>query len=92
MIRTIDGKEYSVKITRKGLRAAESQGMNYNELTNKPISLLYFLWYAGLYGSAPMPFDKSCDLLDAYLDDENCPETMTTLLESLSEDFDKVFA
>ena len=92
MIRTINGKDYNFKITRKGLRLAEQQGMNFNEMGDKPISLVYYLWYAALCAQYPMSFDKACDLLDTYLDSEDCQETFNTLLESLGEDFNEIFA
>ena len=44
MIRTINGKDYNFKITRKGLREAEKQGMRLNEMMEKPMCMLYYLF------------------------------------------------
>lgn len=86
--REIEGKTYKFQITRRGLREAEKQGMNLAELESKPLSLLYYLWFAALY---PMPMSKTDALLDTYLDDPNCPETMENLLATFSEEFASVF-
>lgn len=91
IIREIDGKEYKLAITRRGLREAEKEGMRFDELENKPLSMLYYLWFAALYGAQPMSMKKSDDLLDKYLDDEHTTETFGELLGVLSEDFERVF-
>lgn len=91
IIREINGKEYKLSITRKGLREAEKQGMKLGDLADKPMSMLYYLWFAALYGQHPMPMSKSDALLDDYLDDPNCSETFSDLLDVLSEDFSQVF-
>ena len=91
IIREIDGKEYKLGVTRRGLREAEKEGMRFDELENKPMSMLYYLWFAAIYGAQPMSMKKSDDLLDKYLDDENTTETFTELLNLLSLDFEQVF-
>ena len=48
IIREIDGKEYKLGITRRGLREAEKEGMRFDELENKPMSMLYYLWFAAI--------------------------------------------
>lgn len=90
IVKTIEGKDYFFEITRKGLRMAEQQGMKINEMMDKPMSMLYYLWYAALYAKQPMSMSKSDELLDKYLDDEGS-ESMTDILEWLSEDFSRVF-
>lgn len=90
IVKTIDGKEYTFGITRKGLRMAEQQGLNINEIADKPISAIYYLWYAALYGKHPMSMSKSDELLDKYLD-ECDSENMSEVLVWLSEDFARVF-
>ena len=91
MIRTINGKDYNFKITRKGLREAEKQGMRFNEMMDKPLSMLYYLWYAALYASHPMSLAKTDELLDAYLDNPDTTETMSDVLETLTDEFGQVF-
>ena len=90
IVKTIDGKDYFFEITRKGLRMAEQQGMNINEMTDKPMSMLYYLWYAALYTKQPMSMTKSDALLDKYLDEDGS-ESMSEVLNWLVEDFNKVF-
>lgn len=91
IIREINGKEYKLAITRKGLREAEKQGMKFDDLASKPMSMLYYLWFAALYASHPMTMAKSDALLDEYLDAPDCPESFAQLLEILSEEFAQVF-
>ena len=91
IIREIEGKEYKLMITRRGLREAEKEGMRFNELEDKPMSMLYYLWFAAIYGAQPMTMKKSDDLLDKYLDDESTTETFGELLTELSADFERVF-
>lgn len=91
IIREIEGKEYKLAVTRRGLREAEKEGMRFDELENKPMSMLYYLWYAALYAAQPMSMKKSDDLLDKYLDDPNTTETFSELLDVLSGDFERVF-
>lgn len=90
-IREIDGKEYKLAITRRGLREAEKEGFRLDELENKPMSMLYYLWYAALYSHQPMSIKKSDDLLDKYLDDPENDEDMSALMDVLSEEFASVF-
>ena len=90
IIRTIEGKDYFFSITRKGLRMAEQQGFNINEIADKPMTALYYLWYAALYGKQPMSMNKSDDLLDKYLDEDGS-ESMADVLNWLTEDFSRVF-
>lgn len=87
MIRTINGKDYTFKITRKGIREAENHGFRMDEMEGKPLTMLYSLWYAALYANHPMTAKKSDDLLDEYLDSPDCTETMFDVLESLTTEF-----
>lgn len=91
MKREINGKEYTFRMTRAGVRAAERAGMNMSEIGDKPVAAMYYLWYAALHQEHPMPLKKSDDLLDAYLDDETCPEGFDDLIASLMEDYTEVF-
>lgn len=92
MIRTINDKDYTFRITRKGICAAEKAGMNISEMADKPISAAYYLWYAALYAAQPMAFEKSQNLLEDYLDSENCPESFEDVLSCLGKEFSEVFA
>lgn len=90
IIREINGKEYSFNMTRKGIRAAEREGFNINQISDKPINSLYYLWYAALYGAHPMNMSKSDELLDSYLDADNT-ESMLDVFTWLSDEFNRVF-
>ena len=91
MIRTINGKDYNFKMTRKGIRAAEQAGMDLTDLQTKPLTADSYLWYAALYAAQPITYKAACDLMDNYLDDDSIPETMGEIIESLSTDYTKVF-
>lgn len=91
MIREIDGKKYDFKITRKGIRAAEKAGMKMQNIIDQPMLFLSYMWYAAIYASQPISFDKACDLLDEYLDSEDCFESIEQMLTDLSDEYAEVF-
>lgn len=90
-VREIDGKEYTFMITRRGLREAEKQGFRLDDIESKPLSALYYLWFAALYAKHPMSMVKSDTLLDSYLDAPDCEEGMDSLLGLLGDEFSSVF-
>lgn len=90
IIREIDGKEYKFAMTRRGLREAERQGFDLNSVEGKPMSALYYLWYAALWAAQPLSLAKSDELLDKYLDSENA-ESVDDVFAWLSDDFMRVF-
>lgn len=91
MIREINGKKYDFQITRKGIRAAENAGMKMQNIAEQPMLALSYLWYAAIYAKQPMQFNKACDLLDDYLDSEECTESIQDMLTVLSDEYVEVF-
>lgn len=91
MIREINGKEYTFRMTRKGIRAAEKAGLKMGSIGDSPVESTYYLWYAALYAEHPMIKAKADELLDDYLDDDSCPESFNDILESLGEGYASVF-
>lgn len=91
MNREIEGKKYSFRMTRAGIRAAERAGMNMSEIGDKPMEALYYLWFAALYAEHPMQIKQTDKLLDAYLDDPSCPEAYEDLIKDLSDQYAAVF-
>lgn len=89
--RVINGKTYSFKMTRKGIRVAEAAGMKVSEMGDTPMSALSYLWYAALYAKNPIAIKKSDELLDDYLDSNDCPENIQDLLEDLMTGYSEVF-
>lgn len=90
VIREIEGKEFKFRMTRRSIRVAESNGLSTsNEF--QPMTMLYALWFAGIYTEQPMSKSKADDLLDAYLDGKSCNETYETLIESLMNQYSEVF-
>lgn len=89
MIRTINGKDYELKITRKGIRQAEREGFNASDVGDKPMLTLTYLWFAAIYGAQPMKFSSATDLLDDYLDSGE--EKFTDLLTNLSNEYVELF-
>jgi len=92
VVREIEGKEYSFRMTRKSVRKAEEAGMRVSSMGDTPMLALYYLWFAAIIADQPMPKGKSDDLLDAYLDDENCGESFEDILSSLGEEYAEVLA
>ncbi|MBQ1779954.1 MAG: hypothetical protein II001_00790 [Bacteroidales bacterium] len=91
MIREINGKKYDFKITRKGIRAAEKAGMKMQSIVEQPMLFLSYMWYAAIYAAQPVTFEKSCDLLDEYLDSEDCSESIEQMLTDFSNEYAEVF-
>lgn len=91
MQREINGEKYNFGMTRGGIRAAERAGLNASTLGDKPMEALYLLWYASLYNSHPMVVKKADNLLDAYLDEDSCPETIEDIMGVLTEEYLAVF-
>ncbi|WAX16246.1 hypothetical protein EL753P1_00024 [Eggerthella phage EL753P1] len=91
MIREINDKDYTFRMTRAGIRAAERAGMSMSDIGAKPMESLYFLWYAALYAEHPMVLKKSDALLDDYLDSADCPESFDDLFGDLAEQYAGVF-
>lgn len=91
MQREINGKTYTFRMTRKGIRAAEKAGMRMSVMPDTPMDAVYYLWYAALYTEHPMTMGKSDELLDTYLDSSDCPESFSDILESLMDEYTEVF-
>lgn len=89
--REINGKTYNFKMTRKGIRAAETAGMKISEMGDTPMLALSYLWYAALHATHSIAIKKADELLDAYLDSDDCPENVSDLLEDLMTGYSEVF-
>lgn len=91
MIREINGKDYTFRMTRAGIRAAERAGMSTSAMGEKPMESLYYLWFAALYAEHPMVMKKTDVLLDDYLDSSDCPESFEDVYGELAEEYAAVF-
>lgn len=83
-----DGKDYELKITRAGVRAAEGQGLNASDIAEKPFSSLYLLFFAGMFKYRINPA-KAATMLDDLLDDGSLE--FNDLFENLSEQYVELF-
>ena len=70
---------------------AENAGMKMQNIAEQPMLALSYLWYAAIYAKQPMQFNKACDLLDDYLDSEECTESIQDMLTVLSDEYVDVF-
>lgn len=84
-----EGKTYTLKMTRAGIRAAESQGLNTSDMAEKPLSSLSLLAYASLYSAYKMPPNKVASMLDDLLDSGEVD--FKELFEELSEAYIELF-
>ena len=84
-----DGKEYELKMTRAGIRAAEAQGLSTSEITEKPFQAIGYLFFASLYSHYKVNPNKAATMLDDLLDDETFE--FTTLFGELSEAYTELF-
>lgn len=86
---TVDGTEYTLRITRRGLRAAEKQGFSLNEVESQIVSSLYMLVYAALYEDYKVSVNTAEEILDQILDEKQT--TVTKLYEDLAKQLQAVF-
>jgi hypothetical protein len=84
-----DGKTYTLKMTRAGIRAAEGQGLNTSDMAEKPLSSLGLLVYASLYSGYKMNPNKVASMLDDVL--ESGEVDFKELFEELSEAYIELF-
>ena len=84
-----EGKEYSLKMTRAGIRAAEAQGLSSSEIAEKPFSALNLLFFASLFSEYKVNPNKAATMLDAALDSEALE--FGTLFEELSTEYVNLF-
>ena len=84
-----DGKEYELRLTRAGIRAAESQGFVTSDLDQKPTTALSWLFFAALYGRYKTPPKRTADMLDDLLDAGTLE--FTALFEELTEAYSHLF-
>ncbi len=68
MVITHDGTEYELSMTRKGASVAEENGLSASEISEKPFTALYLLFFAALYGKYRLSPAKSNAILDDVLD------------------------
>jgi hypothetical protein len=83
-----DGKDYELKMTRAGIRAAEAQGLSSSEIAEKPFSALNLLFFAALYNYKINP-NKAATMLDTLMDDGTVE--FKGLFEELSEAYVDLF-
>lgn len=62
-----EGTTYEMKMTRAGVRAAEAQGLSVSEISEKPFSAIYLMFFASLYHLRVSP-QKATAMLDTLLD------------------------
>ena len=90
-MRTIEyeGKDYELKMTRAGIRAAESQGMTVSEMGEKPFSAIQMLFFAALYSGYKVAPAKAANMLDDLLDSGEVE--FSELFEEFVEAYSELF-
>lgn len=90
-MRTIEyeGKDYELKMTRAGIRAAEAQGMTVSEMGEKPFSAIQMLFFAALYSGYKVAPAKAANMLDDLLDSGEVE--FSELFEELVEAYSELF-
>jgi hypothetical protein len=63
-----EGKDYTLKMTRAGVRAAEAQGLSSSQITEKPFSAFVLLFFASLFSQYHLNPSKVASMLDTLLD------------------------
>jgi hypothetical protein len=86
---THEGKDYTLQMTRAGIRAAEANGLNASEIAEKPFSAIVGLFFASLYSRYKVNPNKAASMLDSLLDDGQV--TFEKLFEELSEAYTELF-
>lgn len=84
-----EGKEYEMKMTRAGIRAAEAQGLSSSEIAEKPFSAINLLFFASLYSKYRVTPSKAEAMLDALLEADTLDFKET--FEELSEAYVGLF-
>lgn len=67
---TIDGRNFELRLTRKGLRAAEAVGLNMDEIKTAPFSQIPLMFIAMTHGSLPsrLSYARAEELTDELFD------------------------
>lgn len=67
---TIEGKDYELRLTRKGLRSAENAGLDTDAASSRPMTQIPLMFMALTFASADsrIAYPKAEDLTDALFD------------------------
>lgn len=84
-----EGKDYTLQMTRAGIRAAEANGLNASEIAEKPFSAIVGLFFASLYSRYKVNPNKAATMLDSLLDSGQV--TFEKLFEEMSEAYTELF-
>jgi len=79
-----EGKTYELKMTRAGVRAAETGGLSASEIAEKPFNALNLLFFASLFSRYKINPAKAATMLDDLLDagEANFEELFSELSEA----------
>jgi hypothetical protein len=84
-----EGKNYELKMTRAGVRVAETQGLSSSQIAEKPFSALALLFFASLYSGYKVNPNKATTILDDLL--ESGDLEFESLFAELSEAYVDLF-
>lgn len=86
---THDNRDYELKMTRAGVRAAEGQGLATSDIAEKPFQSISLLFFASLYSQYKLNPAKATAMLDDLLDDGVFEPV--ALFEELAEAYGDLF-
>jgi hypothetical protein len=84
-----EGKDYTLSMTRAGVRAAEAQGLSSSQITDKPFSAIGLLFFAALYSAYKVTPAKAVDMLDSLIDDKALD--FGEVFKELAEEYSNLF-
>ncbi len=86
----IDGKEYTLCLTRKAIKLAEKSGLTLDGFEKRPINTIDLLWRASLLKNHPeINEDKAEDLYEKF--EEQHPEKVSEVIKALIEQYGDFF-
>lgn len=81
----IDGKEYSLSLTRNSVKKIEAKGFDIQEFARKPITMMDILWYGGFLVESPeISIDETTKLLESY---QNEGGDVQEVIQFLAEEY-----
>ena len=85
----LDGKSYTLMMTRASLRKAEELGLNVNKLVDNPNTQITYLFLAALWGGGTtVSVKRGIEIADAYFDSV---DDMATAMLDFVEMYSSVF-
>lgn len=86
----IDGKEYSLCLTRKAVKLAENSGLTPESFEKRPLNAIDLLWRASFISKHPEVNDEKAFELFEKIEEAN-PEKLGEVIKALMEQYSAFF-